>query len=107
MNDLQLTFLNFFYRITRPNHWIKVDSYSRDQDYSILEFIEKDNFLHFSESNLINNKVYLAYSKDGKIFWIQNYPYAYGKTPFTSVHCGSYVAVKLKNYLKTKHNSVV
>lgn len=99
MNDYKLTLLNLITRITRPTHWIKLYPYDRELDHWLLKQIEEDTF---------EREGYLTVYMGGKEVWVSNYPYSYGYIyKYGGRHCGSYVAVKLKRYLRDKTNEII
>ena len=94
MNPIALTVLNFLTRVTRPNHWIKLHDYDRELDQWLLKQIKEDTYV---------SPGYLTCCLGYTEVWVGNYPYSYGWVyPSYKRHCGSYVAVKLKRYLKRK-----
>lgn len=94
MSNTKLWLLNFFTRLTRPTHWVKLGRTFLPYDKWVLQQIEKDTWRPVDR--------YTCMLGDKEI-WVRNYPYSYGSIYHRGdVVLGSYVAAKLRRYIQTK-----
>ena len=67
---------DFLYKLLRPRHWIKRNTFNKDWDQFVLNAIASGQIQRFDEYHA---KV------DGVLVWVKNYPYAYGTPDFADV----------------------